>query len=528
MTEISYANVAKKKKMVRLGVLAAVVIAGAAFWFSGQKTTELTQDKSNTLSISGPWEITSLDPSKQGYILTRMQVIETLLNVDQNGNITPGLASEWTVSDNGLDWTLTIKDGVTFHDGTPMDIEAVVNSLNQSLAKHGTLGKASIKSIDALGNNQVVFQLNESYVAFPALLTNYSTAIVAPSSFKEDGQVETLYGTGPYEMANFQPPHKLLVKRFDGYWGDNANIPFASYLTGHRAESRILQAKSGEADIVFTLDPSMLPQLDGADQVNVHSNLIPRTLFVKLNNGHPFLKETEARKALSMAIDRSGIAKNVLYAEGSETAQLLPSSMSKWYLDGVTNQEYDLSEAKALLAGLGWELNEAGVLERDGKPFRLTLITYADRPELATVATAIQAQWAELGVDLKVDITNSSMIPAGHTDGSLEVALIARNFGFIADPLPIISTDFSNGGGDWGTMNWQNADVDAAIAELVQTQDAEKSLMLSQKVAKAIHDDYPVLPIASYSQHTSVNSRVANFSFDPFERDYFINQMDIK
>ncbi|WP_158162585.1 ABC transporter substrate-binding protein [Grimontia hollisae] len=528
MNKISYAKVAKKGKLVRLGVFVAVLLASATLWFSSQKSGEIAQNKSNTLSISGPWEITSLDPSKQGYILTRMQVIETLLNVDQNGEVTPGLATSWKVSDNGLDWTFDIKDGVTFHDGTPMNIKAVLNSLNHSLAKHGTLGKASVEGINAQGTNQIVFRLREPYVAFPALLTNYSTAIVAPASFKDNGSVETLYGTGPYQMADFQPPHKVLVQKFDGYWGENAKIAFASYLTGHRAESRILQAKSGEADIVFTLDPSMLSQLENTDQVNVHSDLIPRTLFVKLNSGHPFLNEKDARKALSIAIDRRGIAKNVLYAEGSETSQLLPSSMSQWHLADINNDGFNLEEAKALLASLGWKMGDNGILERDGEPFRLTLITYADRPELATVATAIQAQWAELGVDLKVDITNSSMIPAGHTDGSLEVALIARNFGFIADPLPIISTDFANGGGDWGTMNWKNAEVDAAIAELLKTQDAEKSLMLSQKVAQAIHDDYPVLPIVNYSQHTAVNSRVANFRFDPFERDYFINQMDFK
>ncbi|WP_163391488.1 ABC transporter substrate-binding protein [Enterovibrio norvegicus] len=528
MTDISYADVAKKKKTVRLFVYGAIIIAAIAAWFSMQTPSTVTPEKSNTLSISGPWEISSLDPSKQGYILTRMQVIETLLNVNEKGEITPGLASAWQVSDDGVDWTFTLKDDVVFHDGTAMNVDAVLGSLNNALKKHGTLKKASVESIKAVGDNQIQFHLSEPYVAFPALLTNYSTAIVAPASYSETGDVATLYGTGPYQMESFEPPHKLTVKKFGDYWGDKANITFATYLTGHRPESRILQAKSGEADIVFTLAPAMITQLADTSDVNVHSNLIPRTLFVKLNSGHPFLDDVRARKALSMAINRAAIAKNVLSAEGSETAQLLPSSMSQWYVADLPNDEFNHAEAKALLAEMGWEANESGKLTRGGKPFQIRLITYADRPELATVATAIQAQWAELGVDLIVDITNSSMIPAGHADGSLEMALIARNFGFIADPLPIISTDFSNGGGDWGTMNWENAEVDAAIAELMQTRDTARSTVLSQHVAKAIHEDYPVLPISSYSQHTAVNSRVQGFAFDPFERNYFINQMDFK
>ncbi len=529
MTEISYASIAKKKKLARGLFLATLVAAGAAIALTGKESSseDVSPNKNNTLSISGPWEISSLDPSKQGYILTRMQVIETLLNVDDKGVINSGLATQWESSEDGLTWRFVLRDDVTFHDGSKMDAAAVVRSLAFAQRKHGTLNKADVRGISAVNSNQMEIELGKPYAAFASLLTNYSNAILSPASYNADGAIETLYGSGPYKMESFAPPHKLTVKKFDSYWGEEAKIHFATYLTGHRAESRVLQAKSGEADIVFTIDPSMLTQLMNSDEVQVHSNLIPRTMFIKVNAGHEFLNDVNARKALSMALDRVAIAKNVLGAPGSETAQLMPSSMSQWFIKGVNNNEFNVDKANKLLADLGWKREGNGTLERDGVPFKLTLMTYADRPELTTVATAIQAQWAKIGVDLKVDVTNSSMIPAGHQDGSLEMALIARNFGFSADPLPIISSDFANGGGDWGTMNWDNAIVDGAIAELLNSQDQTRAYELSQKVAKEIYQDTPVIAISSYSQHTSVNKRVKNFKFDPFERNYFINQMEI-
>ncbi|WP_243978090.1 ABC transporter substrate-binding protein [Vibrio natriegens] len=529
MTEISYASIAKKKKLIRGLVLASVVAAGAAIALSNLDTSpaQATPNKSNTLSISGPWEISSLDPSKQGYMLIRMQVVETLLNVDGKGIITSGLATKWQSSEDGLSWHFTLRDNVTFHDGSKLDAEAVVRSLAIAQRKHGTLNKAEIRSISAISDNEILIELSKPYAAFASLLTNYSNAILSPASYEPNGAVKTLYGTGPYQMESFAPPHKFLVKKFDGYWGEEAKIDFATYLTGHRAESRLLQAKSGEADIVFNLEPSMLGQLKSGNEVQVHSDLIPRTMLVKVNAGHPFLNEARARKALSMAIDRASIAKNVLGVPGSETTQIMPSSMSQWFIKDAKNDDFDLDLARSTLADLGWKRGENGTLERDGVPFKLTMITYADRPELTTVATAIQAQWAKLGVDLKVDVTNSSMIPAGHQDGSLETALIARNFGFSADPLPIISSDFANGGGDWGTMNWENAKVDSTIDRLLHNHDATRAFELSQIVAQEIHQDAPVIAISSYSQHTSVNKRVKHFRFDPFERNYFINQMEI-
>ena len=530
MTEISYTSIARKKKLIRGLGLATLVAAGAAIAFiSNQETSpeQVTPNKSNTLSISGPWEVSSLDPSKQGYMLIRMQVVETLLNVDGKGVITPGLATKWQRSEDGLTWRFTLRDNVMFHDGSKLDAAAVVRSLAFAQRKHGTLNKAEVRRISALNENEIEIELSKPYAAFASLLTNYANVILAPASYEPNGAIKTLYGTGPYQMESFAPPHKFTVKKFDGYWGEEAKIHFATYLTGHRAESRLLQAKSGEADIVFNLEPSMLGQLKSGNEVNVHSDLIPRTMLVKVNAGHPFLNEARARKALSMAIDRASIAKNVLGVPGSETTQVIPSSMSQWFIEDAKNSDFNLEQARSTLAELGWERGENGTLERDGVPFKLTMITYADRPELTTVATAIQAQWATLGVDLKVDITNSSMIPAGHQDGSLETALIARNFGFIADPLPIISSDFANGGGDWGTMNWENAKVDSTIERLLHTDDATRAFELSQTVAKEIYQDTPVIAISSYSQHTSVNNRVKHFKFDPFERNYFINQMEI-
>lgn len=533
MTEISYASIAKKKKLKRGVMLAIIVAAGSLFAINQFNSVEddaqtLTPNKTNTLSISGPWEISSLDPSKQGYILTRMQVIETLLNVDSQGQLTPGLASAWQQSADGLSWEFTLREGVKFHDGSVMDADTVVQSLAHTQRKHGTLNKVAISKIAVVTPNKIRIDLEKPYVAFGALLTNYANAILAPASYQADGKIAALYGTGPYQMAHFSPPHKITVKTFSDYWGQKAQISFATYLTGHRAESRILQAKSGEADIVFTLDPSMLSQLKDSSEVTVHSNLIPRTMFVKLNAEHAMLNEVKARQALSMGLDRAAIARNVLHADGSETAQLMPGSMSQWFIEGIDNNPYDLEKAQALLADLGWQRDASGLLSRNGVPFKLTMITYADRPELTLVATAIQAQWAKLGVQLKVDVTNSSMIPAGHQDGSLEMALIARNFGFSADPLPLINSDFANGGGDWGTMNWHNPQVDVAMAELMQSRDAQRAQQLSQQVATAIYQDTPLLPIVSYSQHTSVNQRVQNFTFDPFERNYFINQMELK
>ncbi|MFI8620895.1 ABC transporter substrate-binding protein [Marinomonas sp. NPDC078689] len=526
MTELSYAAIRRRKTRIKAALTGGVgLVLCLMFVLFGQATSN-NQTRSNTLAISGPWEFTSLEPSKQGYIYTRMNILETLLNVDTKGALIPGLARTWQSSADEKTWTLTLQPNVLFQDGSPLNASAVVSALRIAQGKHGVLKKAPIKAIRVKNPQQVEIVLSQPYTVLPALLAHYSTAILAPSAYNQEGVVTRLIGSGAYQLDTFAPPHKLTVKANPTYWGVKPSIEYAQYLTGHRAESRILQAKSGEADIVYTLDAAMLEQLSRADNVVVHSDAIPRTLLLKLNAGHPFLGSVEARQALSLAINRPAIAEQVLHVAEAASDQIFASSMGAWYLD-QPQENYSLEKAASLLAGLGWQKDDQGWLVRDGKRFQLTLTTYADRPELTTVSTALQDQWKRLGVDLKVDVTNSSMIPSRHADNTLEVALIARNLGVIADPVSIMANEYTQGGGDWGAMNWHNTQVDQALERLTTQSDPVQAKRDAQLVATAIYQEKPVISVANYQQHNAVNTRIKGYQFDPFLRDYFINKMEL-
>ncbi len=492
--------------------------------FSASAATE--PDKSNTLLLSGSLEFTNIDPSSNGYIFTRMQVIETLFDVDEKGTILPGLASGYRVSQDLKTWTISLRDNVKFHDGSALNAQTAAYSLNVALNKYGSLGKANVSSIEAQGNDTLIVTLSQPFVSLPAVLANYANAILSRNSYGADDKVVNLYGTGPYTIYELAPPHKMTVKRFADYWGKKAQIEYATYLTGHRAESRVLQASSGQADIALELPPASLMRLKMNPQLALHSVALPRTLILKLNNGHEFLKDLEARKALSLAIDRKGLARAVLRTPGSESDQLLPSSISNWHLASRQPTEYNLEKASQLLKQLGWERNSDGMLEKQGQAFNLTLITYADRPELTSIATALQAQWKKLGVSLRVDITNSSAIPAGHQDGSLDVALIARNYGVIPDPLAVLRSDFGPEGGDWGAMNWSNTELNQIFEQLSQTTDANRYREKAQRAAEIIAEQLPVIVISSYTNQVAVNKRVKGFRFDPFGRNYYLNEME--
>jgi len=484
-----------------------------------------TPTPKNTVSIHGVFEIPSLEPTRSGYAFNRMQILETLVDVDKSGRLIPGLASAWNVTDNGKVWEFTLRDHVTFHNGTALNAQIIVDNLNLIKTKPSALKKVNIKAIEALDTHRVRITLATPYRPLGAVLAHHSASIVAPQAIDETGNVTTLIGTGPFASYHVAIPHQLVVKRFDHYWGQKASIEYARYLTGHRAEARVLQARSGQSDIVFNIDPAATPMLKRLPGVSVIQSDLPRTLALKLNAGHPLLTDIRVREALSISINRKGIANAILRSPKAATDQLLPPSMDDWYLQ-QRDADYDIKRAQHLLQEAGWKKDGEKWLQKNGKPFVLTLITYADRPELTTIATAIQDQWKKLGVKLTVNITNSSAIPAGHQDGSLEVALIARNYGYIADPLGVLIKDFGHSsGGDWGSMNWSNPSIQSTLNHLVQENDPKKYYTQAQEVATAIYKEKPLIPIAYYVQQTVVGKRIEGFTFDPYERSYHLNRL---
>ncbi|MCE9684565.1 ABC transporter substrate-binding protein [Halomonas sp. M5N1S15] len=209
--------------------------------------------------------------------------------------------------------------------------------------------------------------------------------------------------------------------------------------------------------------------------------------------------------------------------------ELFPASLGPWHLGLDADEAQDVERARELLAELGWEANGSGVLERDGAPFELTLRTFSDRPELPLVATALQDQWREIGVALEVDVGNASGIPSGHHDGSLELGLMARNYGLVPDPLGTLLDDFGTDpeamGGDWGAMGWRDDDLAAWLDTLRQETDPEARTELAAQVARRLNDAMPVVPVAWYQQTAAVNVELEGFSIDPLERSYRIDEL---
>ena len=477
------------------------------------------------LKVVSPWEVMTLDPSKTGHIFTRLEVAETLVEVDDKGQLVGGLASRWTTSANGLEWRFAVRPTARFHDNTPVTAEAVAACLQRALAQPGLLRSTGAQQIAAQGG-EVVLRLAKPFSALPAFLAHNSTLVLAPASYATDGSVRQLIGSGPYQVVEVNAPQSLRTRRFEGFDGRKPVIEAVDYLGVSRGETRGMMASSGQADLVYTHDPVNYARLRANRKLQLQLQALPRAIYIKVNAGHRFLADVRVRRALSLALDRQGMAASLMRAPEAAATQLFPPIMAEWHVPGLSPLTHHADQARALLREAGWQPGSGGLLQnKAGEPLRLTMRTYSDRPELPPMATAIQAQLKAVGIEVAVAIGNFSEIPSGHQNGSLELALVARNYGQVPDPLSTLLQDFGPQGGDWGAMGWHSAQVSQTLAEMSVAVDPKRRSALRGAIATALQAELPVIPVAWYQHSMTASTRVVNVSVDPLERSYRISRM---
>lgn len=322
-------------------------------------------------------------------------------------------------------------------------------------------------------------------------------------------------GTGAFRVTKLEPPQRLEAERFDGYWGGPAKVPAVRYTSATRAETRALMAESGDAELAVNLDPASVTRLRAVDRVSVESVSLPRVLILKMNLGSAFFDTVEERRALSLAIDRAGLAQAVLRYRAA-ASQMFPATMDGWHNPDLKPLTYDSEAAKRAFAAAGWVPGADGILQKDGKRFAVELLTYPDRPELPLTAAVLEQMFRDVGIAVTINSTNSSEIPARHAAGTMELGLLARNFALVPDPVGTLLQDYAPSG-DWGAMGWNNPAFTAAVKKLASEggTSAEKSAL-----AATLQAELPVLPIAWYQQTAAISKTVKGIVIDPYERRF--------
>jgi peptide/nickel transport system substrate-binding protein len=470
----------------------ARLLAGAlatAVLLSGSLSLTATAQGSSdaTIQIGSLYEPQNLDNTAGGgQGVTEAfdgNVYEGLFQLTDSGAVEPLLADSYTVSDDGLTYTFTLKPGVTFHSGKPLTAEDVKFSIERVFAPESQSARKSsfgaITSIEAPADDTLVVTLAEPSISF---IYNLSYVWVVPKDAADLTTSED--GTGPYVLDGWTRGSTLSLKRWDGYWGEpakNAEVVF-DYFTDATALSNALLTNA--VDIITNVQsPDALAEFEN-DPAYVVNNGTSTTKEILVFNDRvaPFDK-VEVRKAIYSAIDRAKLLNAIWGDKGTLIGSMVPPT-DPWYVDLLGENPYDPELSKQLLTEAGYP---------NGFEFTLDTPTYDPHP---VVAEFIKSELAKVGVTVDInpitaDEWYTKVFQKHDYVATLQEHVNDRDVVWYGDP------NFY-----WG---YDNPQVTAWIAEAEQAKTVEEQTAKLKLVNEQIAKDaasawlylYPQLVVAS-------------------------------
>ncbi|MFR3032138.1 MAG: ABC transporter substrate-binding protein, partial [Blautia sp.] len=411
--------------LILAGVMAVTVLAGcgkksddSSTKEDSATTEEATEIVNKEATIDVPDEVTkggelkialtsspkNLDPVKytgtyEAQII--YQVCDTLVNYDKElSEIIPGLATEWTVSDDNMEYTFTIRDDVYFQpgeyqDGRQMTAEDVAYSLNRSAQESAMNRLDMLDHAEAVDATHVKATMKAPSAVFLTALTNAGNAIVPKEEVEGWGDEfgNHLVGTGPYAMEQFDLDQQAVLKKNDKYFLGEPNLDSVIFKVITDPNQEVNALRTGDIDIALQLTGETVKLVAEDDKVNLMKKPGIQISYAYFNMQNGPTKDPKVREALIKAVDYDELAAGVFqYGEGE--AASLPLPKASWGYDESVEEDvpsYDVEGAKALLKEAGYE---------DGFTMDMYITNETFRQKAATI---LQSYWQQIGVTLNIN-----------------------------------------------------------------------------------------------------------------------------
>lgn len=496
------AHVMKSRRVLSLFFL--LLCLTALLSACGASSDTAVQDK--PLVIGQSWLPKGEDPTNTSvpWALTSAGVSETVYMVDREGKLYSRFVDQ--VSRAGdLDWTLTLKDGVVFSDGSAVDAAAFAAAMNTIMEKNpisnGAAGKMSFEAPDA---KTVKVHTERPVAALESVLAEWPDVI-----FKETADHRFLF-TGPYTVEKLEGGDTLELKPNPHYPDADKRRPVTVRKFQDQNAMKIA-FENGDLDMAFGLTPDIAEMLEksGKTVKTIEAGYQYMGLF---NLKDETLRDPLVRAAVNAAVDRgallqalkSGRAATGLFAQYNSFA-------------GKDTPAFDRERAKQLLDQAGWKADAGQVRQKDGKPLVIQLVTYPSRPDLVTIMQIVTSQLKDVGFDVKSGTVDN--IDKELADGRFGLALYAYHTASAGTPTSTFNLMFRTGGAKNFT-GYSEPAVDAMIDDLGKLPRGEAQDQKAVEIQHRLYTDLPVLYLVDPQWFIGVSSRLADYT--PYNGDYYI------
>lgn len=502
---------------VLLASLLLVVVSGTVF-AAGRPEAPAVKDEIVVAIGAQPEALDPIAMSSAPAATVSEHMTESLVYLAPNGDLVPALATAWEAAADGRSWTLTLRQGVTFHDGAPFNAEAVKINLDRFLSPESRAPFAfllsEVESIQVVGEYQVRLTLKRPFAPIISHLSHSFIGMLSPrqiAATPAGTAVDRPVGTGPYRFVEWVRGERIVMERNDTYWGQVPAIRRAVFRFIPEDAARVVALETGEADAIMRVPPADAPRLAAAANIEVEYPSSVRVIYVGFNTSRAPFNDVRVRQAVNYAVNKDAIVNSVL--RGAAAASNAPVVPAVFGHDAAGPYPYDPARARQLLAEAGFP-----------NGFEVNLYHPTGRYMLdATVAEAVQGMLREVGIRANLQTMEWSSYLSTMRRKPAEAVQDMHMFGWGTVTLDadyglfalLHSSQWADGG--WNTSYYKNDAVDALLNEARTISDRNRRAQMYGEAIRTIWNDAPWLFLHNEGQINAYRSNVQGLIHHPLE-----------
>ena len=482
-----------RSKMPRMMKRALLLLTAAAMLLTvlggcGDGTTQSTDGAGsaesgelpadgNSVTVGIAQDLDSLDPHKAvnaGTSEVLFNIFEGLMKASPDGGVIPAVASDYQMSDDGLSYTFTLREGVTFHNGNKVTLEDVLYSLERCAGSEndGTpliTAFSNVTGIAADGEGRVVVSL-----ATPSLeFINAMTAAIIPKG-SGDAMATAPVGTGPFSFVSYQPQNSMEVVRYDGYWGEKAKLDKVTFKIITDTNTLVMGLKGGTLDMVIHLPNTVSAEV--AQDFTVLQDTMKLVQALYLNNNVKPFDDVRVRQAMYYAINVQEVIDFVCDGAGVPTGTSMYPAFTKYFVAELAEKyPYDVQKAKDLLAQAGYP-----------NGFSMTIAAPGNYRQHVDTALVLSQQLAAVGITAEVqEVPWENWVQDIYKGRQYEATVsgIAASDMTAREMLQRYTTDHSK-----NFINFSDAEFDSVVEQAMTTLDMEEQVALYQRAQEILNE----------------------------------------
>lgn len=445
-----------------------------------------------------------------------------IVHIDQNLMPSPGLATEWDVSKDGLLYTFKLDEKATFSDGRPVRASDVVFTLRKIVdpATEAIQIAGAFEFLDLARTRAVDDHTVEVGFKRPlaAQLLRFNDVLVMPEhhyskgNFREDYNSANVIGSGPYRLVHRLPNREIVLERRDDYWGQRPLIKTVVFKVINDHSTGWNALKRGDVDESLVTSDTWIREHNNPQLKKIldFKRFYSRNYnYIAWNLRNPLFQDKRVRRAMAMCMPIEAIVNDVYHGTArAMSGQFMPDEWA--YNPAVPVIRQDPDEARRLLAAAGWrDGNGDGVLEKDGRKFEFELIIMSGNPATKQLSQMVQAELKNVGVEVQISVLDGATAIQHLTEGRFEAWYGAWDLDPDPDPYALFhSSQIPPNGQNF--VYYSSPEADRLMEEARRELDHSKRKEIYHRLHAVLSEDQPYCWMIQPSAKWAFTKRVRN------------------